>query len=89
MKTSTKSKSDLYETEKLTFAAYIVASGKARFISTSPVPGSKIVSFILSNPPADGDVDNFFSGKAMVSAIKFAAALNTLKSAAFEAKRNL
>jgi len=76
-----------YETEKLTFAAYLLASGKSELKEAKPVTRSNIVLFVLSPPPSNEDITNFFNGTGQVSALKFSEAMNTLKSAAYEIRR--
>lgn len=76
-----------YETEKLTFAAYLIATEKAELIGASPVGKGKTVTFLLSKIPSNEDVTSFFNGAGTVSAIRFAEAINTLKSVAYEVKR--
>ena len=76
-----------YRTEKLTFAAYLVASGKAQLAGTEPNEGKSNVLFLLSQHPTQSDVTDFFSGSATVSALRYSEAINTLKSAAYEWKR--
>ena len=76
-----------YETEKLIFAAYMVAAGKAELIGTYPLDKGKNVVFILSNAPSSDDVTAFFTGSAFVSALRFAETINTLKSVAYEVLR--
>jgi len=78
----------LYETEKLTFAAYLLASGKSELKEARPVLRSNIVLFVLSPPPSNEDITNFFNGTGQVSALKFSETMNTLKSAAYEIRRN-
>jgi len=43
----------LYETEKLTFAAYLMASGKSELREARPISRSNIVLFVLSPPPSN------------------------------------
>jgi len=76
-----------YRTEKLTFAAYLIASGKAELVATEPTKGSKNVLFVLSHSPTRDEITGFFSGTATVSALRYSEAMNTLKSAAYEWKR--
>ena len=76
-----------YRTEKLTFAAYLVATGKAGLQGTEPNGQSKNVLFVLSHEPSQDEITAFFSGAAQVSALRFAEAISTLKSAAYEARR--
>lgn len=80
-------KPSAYRTEKLTFAAYLVASDKATLLGTEPVKGSNKVLFCLSAKPEPEDVTAFFNGEAFVSALRFSETINTLKSAAYEARR--
>jgi len=77
-------KTGRYRTEKLTFAAYLIASGKARLMRTEPTGLGRQVSFVLDAIPSAEDIGNFFNGCATISAIRYAEALNLLKSAAHE-----
>ena len=77
----------VYRTEKLTFAAYLIAANKSELAGTEPSGNGKNVLFLLSRPPTDDDVTRFFSGGATVSALRYSEAINTLKSAAYEARR--
>ncbi len=76
-----------YQTEKLTFAAYLIASNKADLIGTQSSGTAKNVIFVLSATPTENDTMQFFNGTGTVSALRYSEALNTLKSAAYEAKR--
>jgi len=77
-----------YETEKLTFAAYLIASKRCDFVGVKPIQGTRNVVFILSAPPLNDDITGFFNGSATVSALRLAETLSTLKSAAYEVRRN-
>jgi len=76
-----------YETEKLTFAAYLIATEKAELIGARPVGKGKTVTFLLSRIPSNEDVSSFFNGAGTVLALRFAEAINNLKSVAYEVKR--
>ena len=76
-----------YETEKLTFAAYLIASERAELLGARPIGKGRAVAFILTNAPSPDDVTCFFNGAGTVSALHFAEAMNNLKSAAFEVQR--
>jgi len=78
---------DTYRTEKLIFAAYLIAAGKATLTGAETIPHGKNVIFILSREPTDEDITEFFSGEARVSALRYAEAINTLKSVAYEGRR--
>ncbi len=76
-----------YQTEKLIFAAYMIAAGKAELVGTHPLKRGKGVFFVLSTPPSSEDLTTFFNGSAFVSALKFAETINSLKSVAYEVLR--
>ena len=76
-----------YETEKLTFAAYLIASNRAELLGARPMGKGRAVAFILSNTPTPEDVTCFFNGAGTVSALRFAEAINNLKSVAYEVQR--
>jgi hypothetical protein len=76
-----------YETEKLTFAAYLIASDRAELLGARPMGKGRAVAFILSNAPTPDDVTCFFNGAGTVSALRFAEAINNLKSIAYEVHR--
>lgn len=76
-----------YETEKLTFAAFLIASDRADLLSAHPIGRGRAVAFILTKAPSPEDVTCFFSGSGTVSALRFAEAMNNLKSVAFEVLR--
>lgn len=78
-----------YSTGKLTFAAHLLASGKAQLLGTEPVPGSTKVAFVLSPHPATGDIEAFFNGSAIVSALHYSEAINRLKGVAYEGRAGL
>jgi hypothetical protein len=80
-------KREQYKTEKLIFAAYLIAADRAKLIGTTPNGDGRTVTFRLTNPPTDEDIAAFFNGSAQVSALRFAEALNTLKGIAYEARR--
>ena len=77
-----------YKTEKLTFAAYLIATGKAELVGTEPTPGSRQVTFVLSKHPSDEDISAFFTGSGKVSALRFSEVINSLKGVAHETRRN-
>lgn len=77
-----------YRTEKLTFAAYLIASNKAELVGAEPIAGRRSVIFTLSCPPSREEMTHFFNGTATVSALSYAEAINTLKSAAYETRRH-
>ena len=77
---------EVYRTEKLTFAAYLIASGKAQLVGTEPHETGRNVIFLLSPEPDDEDVTGFFSGNAGVSALRYSEAMNTLKSVVYEGR---
>ena len=76
-----------YKTEKLTFAAYLIASGKAELVGTESTPGSRNVTFVLSKRPSDEDISAFFTGSGQVSALRFSEVINSLKGVAYEARK--
>jgi len=76
-----------YETEKLTFAAYLIATNRAELIGARPIGRGKAVTFLLSKSPSNEDVTSFFNGAGTVSAIRFAESINSLKSVAYEVQR--
>lgn len=82
-----QSKPLVYRTEKLTFAAYLIAADKAELVGTEPTGSSRNVLFLLSNSPGACDVTEFFNGRATVKALRYSESINTLKSAAYEARR--
>ncbi|MEW5794851.1 MAG: hypothetical protein AB1772_00690 [Candidatus Zixiibacteriota bacterium] len=75
-----------YQTEKLTFAAFLIASGRAELIGIQPIGHSKNVSFLLSSTPTDEEITAFFSGTAQVSALRYAECIGTLKAVAYEGR---
>ena len=77
----------VYRTEKLTFAAYLIAANKAELVGTEPSGNGRNVLFLLSIRPSDDDITRFFNGNATVSALRYSETMNTLKSAAYEARR--
>ena len=77
-----------YKTEKLTFASYLIASGKVELVGTEPTPGSRNVTFILSKKPTDEQISGFFNGSAQVSALRYSEVISSLKGIAFEARRS-
>lgn len=76
-----------YKTEKLTFAAYLIASGKCELVGTEPTTGSSKVIFLLSKQPSDEDVSAFFTGSGQVSALRYSEVINSLKGVAYEARK--
>lgn len=76
-----------YKTEKLTFAAYLIVALKAELVGVAPMSNSRNCLFILSKTPNSEQVTGFFNGTAKVSALKYAEAVNSLKSIAYEARR--
>ncbi|GEM_PF-3114128 len=76
-----------YRTEKLTFAAYLVAAGKAELVGCEPNGYNRNVVFVLSTTPTENDLTGYFNGNATVSALGYAEAINTLKSVAYEVRR--
>ena len=76
-----------YRTSKLVFAAYLVATDKAKLIGVEPVPNGGNVAFVLSPEPTESDVSDFFGGDGTVSARKYSESLATLKGAAHEARK--
>jgi len=76
-----------YKTEKLTFAAYLIASGKCELVGTEPTPGSRNATFLLSKQPSDEDVSAFFTGSGQVSALRYSEVINSLKGVAYEARK--
>lgn len=75
-------------TEKLTFAAYLIASGKSELVGTEPIPGSRNVAFVLSEAPTQEDLKGFFAGTAQVSALRFSEVINSLKGVSYEARKS-
>jgi hypothetical protein len=80
-------KQKAYKTEKLTFAAYLIASGKAQLVGTERYGSGTNVLFVLSEVPTEFELTEFFNGSAQVSALRFSEAMNTLKSIAHEGRR--
>ncbi len=76
-----------YQTEKLIFAAYMIAADKAELVGAYPLKRGKGVIFVLSAPPSSEDLTMFFNGSALVSALRFAEMINSLKSVAYEVLR--
>ena len=76
-----------YKTEKLTFAAYLMVALKAELIGVTPIGNSRNCLFILSKSPSQEQTTGFFNGTARVPALKYAEAINRLKSIAYEARR--
>ena len=76
-----------YQTEKLTFAAYLIASDRAELLGAQPIGKGKAVAFTLSQAPSSDEITAFFNGSGTVSALRFAEAMNTLKSVAYEVKK--
>lgn len=87
MKITSPIKESVYKSEKLTFCAYLVASGKSQLVGTEPTGIGRQVTFLLSNEPSAIEISAFFNGSATVSALHYAEALSTLKSAAYEGRR--
>jgi len=75
-----------YQTEKLTFAAYLIASNRAELIGTQPNGRSRNVCFLLSSAPTDEEITAFFNGTAQVSALRYAETIGTLKAVAYEGR---
>lgn len=84
MTTSKQKTSQVYESEKLIFAAWLCASGKATLMGTKPTGNGRQVSFVLSYTPTEKETADFFNGTAEISALKYATAISNLKSAAYE-----
>jgi len=76
-----------YKTEKLTFAAYLIASGKTELVGTEPTPGSRNVTFVLSREPSDEEISGYFNGSAQVSALRYSETISSLKGIAFESRK--
>ena len=76
-----------YRTEKLTFASYLIAAGKAELVGTEPIGNGRNVLFVLSMEPSQNDLAGFFGGAATVSALRYSETMNTLKGMAHEARR--
>ncbi len=76
-----------YETERMAFAAFLVATGKSQIVSVRPTGNGRQVVFILSDPPSSSVINGFFCGRAKVSALDFSNALATLKSLTYEAHK--
>ena len=76
-----------YETEKLIFAAYLIASDRADLIGARPASRGKDILFILSKSPSPEDITSFFNGAGTVSALRYAEVINNLKSVAYEVRR--
>ncbi len=74
-----------YETQRLNFAAFLIASGRSCYKGTRSLRGTRDVAFILSQAPTERDRNDFFSGAGQVSALKYAEVLNSLKGAIYEA----
>ena len=87
MKNPKNQNSRQYQTEKLIFAAYLIAKGKTELVGTKAIPNSRNVIFILSKSPSDDDITKFFNGSAMVSALRYAEAINTIKGTLYEMRR--
>ena len=87
MKLHTTTPPSIYQTDKLSLAAYLVAAGIAQLAGVSPIEGSGKVAFRLSEAPSPEQLARYFSGEATVSALRFGDALSNLKAAVFEAKR--
>jgi hypothetical protein len=85
MKMAVKQKG--YQTEKLTFAAYLIASGKAQLVGTERHGSATNVLFVLSQAPTESELTGFFNGSAQVSALRYSETMNTLKSVAYEGRR--
>lgn len=82
-------KQKAYRTEKLTFAAYLIASGKAQLVGTERRGSATNVFFVLSEIPTESELTEFFNANAQVSALRFSEAMNTLKSIAREGRQCL
>jgi len=76
-----------YETEKLTFAAFLIASNRADLIGARPATRGKDVLFILSKSPSNKDITDFFNSAGQVSALRYSEVINNLKSVAYEVRR--
>ena len=73
-----------YETQRLSLAAFLMAANHATLVSVRRAAGAQNVSFVLSKTPAKNVVDEFFSGAAQVSALRYSEAIHTLKGAIYE-----
>lgn len=85
--TNRKQNQGNYETEKLTFAAYLIATERAELIAAKPMGKGKAVAFLLSKRPTSDDLTSYFNGTGTVSALRFAETINTLKSVSYEVLR--
>lgn len=88
MTTPKQKTSQVYESEKLIFSAWLVATGKATLKGTRATGNGRQVAFILSYTPTTEEIASFFSAEATVSALRYAEAISTLKSAAHESFRH-
>ncbi|MEK7774849.1 MAG: hypothetical protein AAB305_03075 [Candidatus Zixiibacteriota bacterium] len=77
----------LYETEKLTFAAYLITACQNELVSARPTGQNRKVVFQLSQVPTQDQLRTFFDGTAKVSALRYAEVINRLKGAAYEVLR--
>jgi len=71
---------ETYITEDLHLAAYLTASGKAE-LQAIVGNNSWKKSFRLSPPPSQGDISDFYTGSATVSALRLCETLRSLKAA--------
>lgn len=76
-----------YKSEKLPLVAFLLVRGNCDLAGTEPIPGSRTVKFLLSKQPTKEDVEAYFSGEGLVSALRFSETLTNLKAIAWEAKR--
>jgi len=80
-----------FQTEKLTWAAYLISAGKAKLVRAEPIPGTHNVTFILEGEPGtptQEDLSGFFTGTAQVSALRFSEVITSLKAISYEARKN-
>jgi hypothetical protein len=87
MKKSNPHPKTLYQTERLTFASYLIAAGRSQLHAVRQNGNSRALLFVLAGAPSDEDVAAFFSGSGEVSALRYSEAMANLKCAVFEAKR--
>jgi hypothetical protein len=77
---------DTYQTDKITFAAYLIATGKSELVKVLSNGTDKRVTFVLAPTPTVSDIAAFFDGNAQVPAINYSEAINELKRQAYRVK---
>jgi len=77
---------DTYQTDKITFAAYLIATGKSELVNVLSNGTDRRVTFVLAPTPTVSDIAAFFDGNAQVPAINYSETINELKRQAYRLK---